>query len=300
MAIHTTWSAATIALTGLVYHILFLGLCYCKGGWILRDDVGIKMEKEIPNMQSSRNRLSGQRRHQHVDHVWSRGSLITVSPFLNYSELTREDARRRSCFNLSFYACSAWFSFAIVAFIYHFGPTTVEWRWLLRLRHRPLRRGSCIIHAEAYPNLTEKCLQIEKLEGQLIREHRILEGAESFLEKTSDIVCFDTVTATLCVWISYLDVPGAFEKKIRARNGYGTHNDRQHHTAFRDMYVAIFSDLIAAEWVPLSLDSSMRDRQQAEIAAAQERKEVEAVAKNQIAQGSVSKKNRKPVEDYSK
>ena len=69
MAIHTTWSAATIALTGLVYHILFLGLCYCKGGWILRDDVGIKMEKEIPNMQSSRSRLSGPRRHQHVDHV---------------------------------------------------------------------------------------------------------------------------------------------------------------------------------------------------------------------------------------
>jgi len=44
----------------------------------------------------------------------------------------------------------------------------------------------------------------------------------------------------------------------------------------------------------------MRDRQQAEIAAAQERKEVEAAAKDQIAQRSVSKKNRKPVEDYSK
>jgi len=44
----------------------------------------------------------------------------------------------------------------------------------------------------------------------------------------------------------------------------------------------------------------MRDKQQAEIAAAQERKEVEAVAKNQIAQRSASKKNRKPVEDYSK
>ena len=34
-------------------------------------------------------------------------SLITVFPFHNYSELTSEDARRRSCFNLSFYACSA-------------------------------------------------------------------------------------------------------------------------------------------------------------------------------------------------